>query len=594
MKNLSILYMIFVLAFLISSCSESFLETKPLTEFSERDVWSDAALAEVYINDLYDRIPWGWDMTCLRVDEVRNRSDADDFNHNNMIINPDNAGWGDWNGRYSSIRACNTFLENIDKLPVSTAIVDGKTVKDRMKGEATFIRALAYHHLVSYFGGVPLVKKAYLLTDDFNEPRGSYEDCIKFIADELDLAAGLLPGKNTGANVGRVTKGVALALKARVLLYAASDLHNTTHFSGFAHPELLGYTDITATARENRWKAAKAAAKAVIDMPQYGLYMPNPASAEEATTNFINLFVTSQNEEDIFARFYSANANKGVGQYEIYPCGWYGNGRNGLVNEMVDAFEMADGTTFSRSNPAQNLEPYKNRDPRFYGTCIHEGYKLRPRTPDLQAVDPVGVMQAGTWERWDGSAKILVHGLDSRNSIVNSWNSNLTCTGGRKYLNVATSVSTVWDSHWDVTWRYIRYGEMLLNYAEACIELGEDGEARTYLNMLRKRAFMPDITESGAALKARYRNERRVEMCLEDQRFFDVRRWMIGSNAYHDVHGVSILYKLNPDNTTATIPTITPVVIMTGSWDDKAYFMPISRDECNKNTTLFQNPGYGM
>ena len=90
---------------------------------------------------------------------------------------------------------------------------------------------------------------------------------------------------------------------------------------------------------------------------------------------------------------------------------------------------------------------------------------------------------------------------------------------------------------------------------------------------------MPDITESGAALKARYRNERRVEMAFEDQRFFDVRRWLIGSEAYHPVHGVDVVYKLNPDNTTATIPTITPVEIITGTWDDKAYFFPIDREE---------------
>ena len=144
----------------------------------------------------------------------------------------------------------------------------------------------------------------------------------------------------------------------------------------------------------------------------------------------------------------------------------------------------------------------------------------------------------------------------------------------------------------DLTWRYFRYGEILLNYVEACIELGEDEEARTYLNMIRKRAGMPDITESGAELKARYRNERRIEMVFEDQRFYDVRRWLIGPEAYHAVHGVDIVYKLNPDKTTATIPTITPVQIMTGSWDNKAYFFPISRSEMNKNDLLIQNPGY--
>lgn len=103
---------------------------------------------------------------------------------------------------------------------------------------------------------------------------------------------------------------------------------------------------------------------------------------------------------------------------------------------------------------------------------------------------------------------------------------------------------------------------------------------------------MPEITDIGEALKERYRNERRIELAFEDQRFFDVRRWVIGADAYHDMHGVDIVYELNSDNTTSTIPTITPVTIMTGSWDNKAYFMPFTRDETNKNSLLVQNPGY--
>ena len=144
----------------------------------------------------------------------------------------------------------------------------------------------------------------------------------------------------------------------------------------------------------------------------------------------------------------------------------------------------------------------------------------------------------------------------------------------------------------DLTWRYFRYGEILLNYAEAAMELGEDEEARAYLNMIRRRAGMPEITESGEALKARYQNERRIELVFEDHRFFDVRRWVIGPEAYHAVHGVEVVYELNSDKTTAAIPNITPVQIMTGSWEDKAYFFPISRDEMNKNDLLIQNPGY--
>jgi len=122
--------------------------------------------------------------------------------------------------------------------------------------------------------------------------------------------------------------------------------------------------------------------------------------------------------------------------------------------------------------------------------------------------------------------------------------------------------------------------------------LGQDDEARTYLNMIRKRAGMPDVSESGVALRDRYRNERRIEMAIEDQRFFDVRRWVIGPQAYKAAYAVDVVYKLLPDHTTATVPTITPKVHNSYAWIDKSYFFPIMRDEMNKNDLLIQNPDY--
>jgi len=203
-------------------------------------------------------------------------------------------------------------------------------------------------------------------------------------------------------------------------------------------------------------------------------------------------------------------------------------------------------------------------------------------------------MQAGHWETWNDetNSEEDVWGLDTENGPINSWNSNETGTGCKKFLNLSTSISSSWDKHADLTWRYFRYAEILLNYAEACIELGEEGEAKIYLNRIRKRAYMPETTDSGDELLARCRNERRVEMLGEDQRFFDVRRWLIGPEAYHDMYGVKIVYKLQADHTTATIPTITPDKITSGSWNEKAYFLPLSRDELNKNSELVQNPGY--
>ena len=132
----------------------------------------------------------------------------------------------------------------------------------------------------------------------------------------------------------------------------------------------------------------------------------------------------------------------------------------------------------------------------------------------------------------------------------------------------------------------------MLNYAEACIELGQDAEARTYINMIRKRAGIPGVTESGVALKARYRNERRIEMMYEEQRFFDVRRWVVGPEGYNKIYKANVLYKLLPDKTTSTVPTVFHEVLETRAWIDKAYFFPILRSEVNKNNKLVQNPGY--
>ena len=571
MKKISIYYMVFVFAFLttITSCDTGFLDTTPLTEFAEQDVWSDVALAQAYVNDIYRRLPHGWTFDSQQVDESRNRS-WHQFNENNNLVTEDSP-WGGWNGYYGSIRNCNVFLENLENIPEGD-------IKDRLNGEVLFLRAWYYHLLVKQYGGVPLITTAYQLTDDFTIARNTYAECIQFISTECDAAAAILPLVNPGAS-GRATKGAALALKSQALLYAASDSHDNA-FPG-SNPELLGYT---SGSQADRWTAAKNAAKAVMDLG-YSLYKPDPATAEEASKNYENLFVAKVTTEDIFVRYFNASLNQGQNGWGVSPNGWWGNASTGAVTELTDDFEMSDGSRFSWDNPAQALEPYKNRDPRFYGCILYEGAVWRPRPSDLAGIDPVGVLQVGTWELPDGTFQ---YGLDSRNSVANSWNANNTGCVGIKKLDRSVDIQA---SHQDMTTRYFRYAEILLNYAEACNELGEDDEALAAVNIVRKRAFMPDITDTGNELRMRLRNERRVELCYEGHRWSDVRRWLIGSEAYVAVHGVRVVYEL-VDGVTATIPTITPYEQMPGVWDDRMTFMPISRDEMNKNDLLIQNPGY--
>jgi len=583
---------------LTTSCSKDFLDTKPSGEFSEVDVWNDPALVDNFINQIYWRLDEPTTRGRLKsnlVDEAHYRGNSASKNFNNGLLTPDGIpGWDmvtkyyrTWNELYKSIRYCNIFFANVDKVPFDNTIVDDKTVKDRMLGEVHFLRAYIYHLLTSVYGGVPIITKTYGLTDEFSIGRGSYEDCVIFMVEECDQAASLLPTIHNGDNKGRATKGAAMALKARILLYAASDLYNTTVFPGYSNPELIGYT---GGNRNDRWKAAKDAAKDVIDLGIYSLYKANPAPGDSVAKNINELSIAKNTEEDIFVKYFTPNLAQWIGLIGG-PNGWHNSGINAPLGDIVDDYEMADGSKFDWSNPVHAANPYKNREPRFYAHILYEGAFFKKRPADVERIDPVGVIQVGTWEIWDeatGAIK-LVYGLDTRKGVIENWNGGYTGYYLRKYQDPAIDNQYFKQA---VTWRWMRYGEVLLNYAEACIGLGEEDEARTYINMIRKRAGMPDISESGTALLERYRHERRIELAFEEQRFFDVRRWVIGPQAYHPVHSVDVLYKMNPDHTTATLPTITPKVLETWSWLNKAYFFPILRDEMNKNSLLVQNPDY--
>jgi hypothetical protein len=145
----------------------------------------------------------------------------------------------------------------------------------------------------------------------------------------------------------------------------------------------------------------------------------------------------------------------------------------------------------------------------------------------------------------------------------------------------------------------------VLNYVEACIELGEDDEAKTWLNKIRYRAGMPEVTETGIALRDRYRNERRVELAYEEHRFHDARRWMIAPTTLGEkARIIAIVGTLKPGKVVTVYkydPTnydyvYTPQDINPGienrQWLDKMYYLPIHRDEMNRNNKLIQNPGY--
>lgn len=581
----------------LTSCNKDFLETTPLTEFSEKTVWTDPPLVETFINNIYWRLDEPFSSGRLKanlVDEGHYRGNAPSLNFNKCLLTVDQipglstpSRYLTWNDIYKSIRFCNIFFEKVGGVPFDNTITDGKTLKERMTGEVHFLRAYNYFLLTRMYGGVPIITKAYELTDDFLIARDSYAKCVDFMVAECDTAINMLPLTHSGDNKGRATKGAAMALKSRILLYAASDLFNTTVFTGYSNPELIGYTDANRAAR---WQKAKDAAKAVIDLGAYSLYKAIPLPGDSVAKNINEMFIAKNTVEDIFVKYFTTNSVEQIGLVSG-PNGWHNWGTNAPLGDLVDDIEMKNGTPFSWSNPVHAASPYKNRDPRFYANILYEGATWKPRTADVAPTDPLGIVQVGRWEKWDAatSKTVITYGLDTRQSPIENWNGGYPGYYLRKYQDPAVDAQYFYQT---VPWRFIRYGEIILNYAEACIELGQDAEARVYINMIRRRAGMPDITESGATLRTRYRHERKIEMMFEDHRIWDVRRWVIGPQAYHMTHIIDVVYKLLPDKTTSKVPTITSKNFEPYVWLDKAYFFPILRDEMNKNSMLVQNPGY--
>ena len=573
------------------SCNTDFLETTPLGEISSADVWADQDLSKAFINGIYTSLDHGFNkfMKAVYCDEGHRRDNSSVRNFNRCLLTTDNIpGWQRqpiWETLYSRIRQCNLYLANSENVPY-----DANT----LIGEAKFLRAWNYYHLTSLYGGVPIIDKPYALTDDFNAPRDTYEDCIDFIIADLDDAATKLPLTRTGDDIGRVTKGAALTLKSRVLLYAASDLHNTISatFPAYANPELIGYT---GGNQNDRWVAARDAALAVINLNQYSLYKAEPSPTDSVALNYIELFLSKGTVEDIWLRFYTSNTIANDNNLVVMngPNGYGGQGNNAVSGNLVDAFEMRDGTKFNWANPAHKTLPYNFREPRFYAFVLYEGAHWSVRPAYSKDIDPFNIVHVGYFERWNASTGQMYKepGIDSRNSPYQPGNSGQTLYLCRKFLDPDVEAVEGGIGQ-DVPWRHMRYAEVLLNYAEACIELGQEEEARTYLNKLRKRAGLPEITETGAALMERYRNERRIELMYEDQRFFDVRRWMIGPQTYGPFYKANVTYKLLPDNSTSPIPTIFHELLEDRAWLDKAYFFPIIRAELNKNPSLIQNPGY--
>ncbi len=599
------------------SCSNDFLNTTPQDRISSDATWADGALSQAFIFNVYASLGYGG----FEEQALAAISDEAMFTHAGRNINTFTEGLEDpgalawmsptyeWGSMYSAIRKANIAIEN---LPTSTFSDD--VLRDRLLGEAYFLRAYYYHQLMRNYGGVPLISRAYGLGEDYTVSRASFQETIEFIVNDLDQATALLAGK--GDTPGRATDIASMALKARVLLYAASDLHDSGKAGAVgAGGELWAYQ---GGSQEARYSAAQAAAKAVLDATSgYKLDLNSPVSAEEGTQNYLSISMGGESamgdaaaaSELIFERTHTAEFT----EEDAWPLGGinYGinNGPNGYHNwagntpiqQLVDDYEMMDGSKFDWDNPEHAAAPYTNRDPRFYATVLYDGADWKPRPSDVAGIEPADQIQTGYYDDGNGG---LINGVDTRESAIENWNGSRTHYYTRKFIDPDPGKPDDFSAAQTVPWPFIRYTEMVLSYAEASQALGQEDEARSWINKIRYRAGLPATTASGDELRDLIRNERRVELVYEEHRFYDGRRWMLGDELGRGIQAINVVATLKP-GATPHVPYLYDEDVYdyeyqvfenteneTRVWNNKMYYRPISRDEINRNPALEQNPGY--
>ena len=533
------------------SCNDEVLDIIPADRFTDEAVWADEALIEAFIGNAYRTIPSGlrYSLYGLSVvtDENNARSNAWAWAVWEGDLNPDDLRevdyWTGANNRninyWQPINRSNIFFENIER---ERAVDIPDATKNRMIGEMKTIRAFSYIKLASLFGGVPLFTQTFSLEDDFKLQRNTYQEVMDFAIAELNEAIPLLPETYNNANQGRITKGAAMAIKSRALLYMASPLNNPGN-----DPQ--------------KWQAAANAAKDVIDMGQYGLF-------DDYRTMFLeeNIY----NPEMIWQRPYNqfVSSERVFVELSLYPNGYNGFGQVHPLQNLVDDYETANGLQ-PEADPAYDpQDPYINRDPRFYASILHDGAPFQGR--EVETFFPGG--------------------LDSNEGPVSAWNATQTGYYQLKFANDRI-VNPSGQNMSQTPWIHYRYAEILLNYAEANYFLGNEGLAREYLNMVRKRPSvnMPDITESGEALFERIVNERRIELVFEEHRWYDIRRWKILPEVASKDRTRMIVRKM-PDGT----KEYEVAFWKTGEYNPANYLLPIPQSEINKNGNLEQNPGYNV
>lgn len=571
----------------MAACSD-FLDVDPHNQISDAAVWSNLDYAEAFLNNCYRWIEGDNEQGvpfCSYTDELYHRTGyaTEVYTLGNVSCDNYNVGYSEGKGNtwyfyYTGIKNVNQFLERIGEVPIASDVEE--TQKEEMIGQAYFLRAFYYHQLYSLYGRVPLVYHTFDMDAEWTQTRADMDEVADSIVADCDRAVAILPTSYGSEDFGRATKGAALAVKARTLLYKASPLFGTPS--------------------TERWQEAADAQKAVIDLADQGVYnLPQVNGYEE----YAALFCDPQNPEIIFEKMY--NTVSGGAYSQSYPMssppGAY-NGYNGWgvwlpTYDIVNLYQNEDGTDFEMTGvqkyniqvptvdantgeivytdqtiDATKISPYENREMRLYANILYDGARWGYGEDN----HPVQIYESG--------AEGVTSGEQSPTYTSGEyWNATQTGYYLRKFMNPDYD-------QWDETvmdntpWIFFRLGEFYLNYAECLIELGRDSEALEYINKTRTRALLPALTDANN-IREKYEQERAVELMFEGQRFFDLRRWKRMEDAYsaEKCPTAMKIYKLGDGTLLYTHNT---TILQQRNFREAMYWMPVPRYELNKCPNL--------
>lgn len=590
MRNLIIIVVFSVIYALSTSCEGPFgnyLDKAPGVDVTLDTLFSSKSNVEMFLATCYDQgmpleYPYNnrrigttsysahndnnfpaWSASCDEAEMAQGWYFTQQWNSGGINVSNADAQDSQWPVRWNGIRNSYVMLENVGRVPD----ID-QTYKDQIKAEVKWLIASCYFEMLKRYGGVPLVNNVYQVGDDFSIQRSSVDTIVKFIVKNLDEAAVVLPDAWSPNWKGRVTKGAALALKAKTLLFAASPMFNTaTPYMEMTNPvnnRLLCYGNYDV----NRWKLAADAAKAVLDWaPAGGIQLITDRGADK---NYKYAWEVLDNSEIILADKMTNGRNKGTaGNFpwaQMLPNPMGGWGGITVTHTFVENFyDKKDGTPQTWDNAGTDLnQKYAELDYRFAQTVGYNGSRWNNERPVLETFQPNGLHR-----------NFCVTGYWMKKFIPDGQNFN--------YPQVP------------VNFPYLRLNEQYLIYAEALNEFNASPPQEAYdaINTIRARSGMPNLPPglTKEEFRARVWKEWGVEFAFEDHRFWDIRRWMIAENTgvmQGPMEGLRI----------TKFGTETPqqfqyerFVFENRTWKRYMYLNAFKTQEVNKGY-LEQNPGF--